>query len=102
MDPSTGRRRRAWYGPFESEEEAHKKRHAIERDMEEQTYVAPKKVTVKSFLEDWTEGVQLRPSTVESYKRNLAKHVIPEVGHLKLQSLTASHLNKLYRKLEKS
>lgn len=102
VDPTSGRRRRAWYGPFETEEEAQKKRHEVERDMEEQTYVAPKKVTVKSFLEDWTEGVQLRPSTVESYKRNLAKHVIPELGHLKLQSLTTSHLNKLYRKLEKS
>jgi integrase len=107
VDPDTKRRRRAWYGPFGTEEEAHKKRHAVERDVDEQVHVTPqKKITVKSFLNDWIEGVQLRPATVDSYRRNLAMHVIPELGHLKLQEgqsgLTAVHLNKLYRKLEKS
>jgi integrase len=75
--------------------------------VDEQVHVTPqKKITVKSFLNDWIEGVQLRPATVDSYRRNLAMHVIPELGHLKLQEgqsgLTAVHLNKLYRKLEKS
>ena len=37
-----------------------------------------------------------------SYRRNIEQHVLPEVGHLKLQSLTAAHLNALYRGLEKS
>lgn len=65
--------------------------------MSEQTFVAPaKKVTVRSFFLMWVEGVRLRPSTVESYRRNIEQHVLPEVGHLKLQSLTAAHLNALY------
>jgi integrase len=102
-DPITKRRKRAWYGPFETEEDAHKKRHELERDMEQQTFVAPaKKVTVRSFLQEWIEGVRLRPSTVENYRRNIEKHVLPDLGKLKLQSLTAGHLNALYRKLEKS
>jgi integrase len=70
--------------------------------MEEQTYVAPKKVTVKSFLDGWIDGAQLRASTLESYRRNVKLHVLPTLGHLKLQSLSAQHLNELYRKLEKS
>ena len=104
VDPDTKHRKRAWYGPFGTEEEAEEKRHEVKRDIRERTYVAPvKKVTVKRFLQEWIEGVQLRPSTVDSYRRNLATHVIPEVGHLKLQEgLTAVHLNKLYRKLEKA
>ena len=46
--------------------------------------------------------MRLRPSTVESYRRNIESHVLPDLGKLKLQSLTAGHLNSLYRKLEKS
>jgi integrase len=103
VDPDTRRRTRAWYGPFETEEEAHKKRHELERDREEQTFVAPaKKVTVTSFFREWIDGARLRPSTVESYRRNIESHVLPDLGKLKLQSLTAGHLNALYRKLEKS
>jgi hypothetical protein len=48
------------------------------------------------------DGAQLRASTIESYRRNIRKHVLPSLGHLKLQSLSAQHLNGLYRKLEKS
>jgi len=103
MDPDTRRRKREWYGSFDTEEEANKERHRLERDMEEQTFVAPaRKVTVRSFLTEWVEGVRLRPSTVESYRRNIESHVLPDLGKLKLQSLTAGHLNALYRKLEKS
>jgi hypothetical protein len=102
VDPETGRRKREWSRAFETEEEAQRERHQIERDIEDQSHVAPKNVTVKSFLEDWIEGVQLRPSTIDSYRRNIVNHVIPELGKVKLQSLTALHLNKLYRKLEKS
>jgi integrase len=102
VDPETGRRKREWSRAFETEEEAQKERHRIERDIEEQTHVAPKNVTVKSFLEEWIEGIQLRPSTVDSYRRNITNHVIPEIGKVKLQALTALHLNKLYRSLEKS
>lgn len=103
VDPETHRRRRAWYGPFETEETAKKKLYELETDIEKQTFVAPaKKVTVRSFLEEWIDGARLRPSTIESYRRNIDKHVLPDLGHLKLQSLTAGHLNALYRKLEKS
>jgi integrase len=103
VDPTTNRRKRVWSRPFDTEEEAHKERHAVERDMEEQTHVTPnRKVTVQSFLEAWIDGAQLRPSTVDSYRRNLKTHVLPSLGHFKLQSLSAQHLNGLYRKLEKS
>ena len=107
VDPETRRRKRDWYGPFDTEDEADRKRHDIERDMEDQVHVASqKKITVKSFLNEWLDGVQVRPSTVDSYRRNLTQHVIPELGNLKLQEgqrgLTAAHLNKLYRGLEKT
>lgn len=29
VDPDTKQRKRAWYGPFKTEEEAHKERHAV-------------------------------------------------------------------------
>lgn len=102
-DPTTNRRRRTWYGPYETEERAQKQLHDIENDIEKQVHVVPaKRITVKSFMTEWVDGVRLRPSTVESYRRNLEKHVLPELGYLKLQGLTTAHLNRLYRKLEAS
>jgi len=65
VDPATNRRRRAWYGPFPSEELAQQKLWDLNREVSEQTFVAPaKKVTVRSFFLVWIEGVRLRPSTV--------------------------------------
>ena len=49
VDPTTNRRRRAWYGPFSSEELAQQKLWDLNREVSERTFVAPaKKVTVKS------------------------------------------------------
>lgn len=34
-----------------------------------------------------------------SYRRNMAHHVLPRLGHVRLQDLSAEHLNRLYAEL---
>jgi integrase len=65
-------------------------------------YIAPIKLTVEEYLLDrWlpTMEASLRPSTFDSYGRVLRMHVLPTLGHIALQNLTADHLDRLYRGL---
>jgi len=65
------------------------------------SYVAPSRQTFAAFAADWIAGqkTQLRPSTWESYERNLRIHVTPKIGDLVLQDLQAQTLDKLYVEL---
>jgi hypothetical protein len=50
-------------------------------------YRAPEKITVGTYLiEKWLPGqrAQLRPSTFDSYERNLRLHVLPLLGNVPL------------------
>jgi integrase len=53
--------------------------------------------TVDAFLADWLERSKLRvrPSTWERYADIVRTHLSPTLGHLRLEQLTADHVQKL-------
>lgn len=68
----------------------------------EGTFVEPSRVTVAEWFEVWLAGLQvagLEESTIDSYERNLANHVLPRIGCGRLQGLTAVDLDRLYAAL---
>jgi integrase len=68
-------------------------------------YVESNRLTLAQYLlERWLPTVEMtvRPTTFNSYKKQLELHVIPELGGVPLQGLSASHLDLLYSKLLKS
>lgn len=65
-------------------------------------HVEPTKLTLEEYLVDhWLPIMQrsVRASTWDSYERTLRTQVIPRIGHVKLQELSASHLDRLYSDL---
>jgi integrase len=64
------------------------------------TYAAPSKRTVGSWLDEWVTGLRLSPSTVASYRKNIRLHLKPYIGDLPLARLTSTRLTALYRELE--
>ncbi len=76
----------------------------IKADLRNNTYVEPNKVTVGEWLNTWLNTVAkagVKPTTWLSYKYLIEKHVIPEIGGIKLVQLQTSQLQKLYNdKLE--
>ena len=68
------------------------------------TFVAPKRQTVKSFLEDeWLPAARRRVAegTFDSYERNVRHHIIPStIGGMQLQALDGAALDRLYAQLE--
>ncbi len=57
--------------------------------------------TIKQFLEYWLEDVHrvtIRAGTYEVYRIILDNHLIPELGHIKLQRLTTQQVQSFYMK----
>ena len=61
-------------------------------------------LTVEDYLNHWlTDSVKdtVRDTTFERYEQITRKHIVPEVGRLKLKALSAAHVRGLYKtKLE--
>jgi len=100
-----GKRDQRWHSGFRTLRDARKARAEIIGRLERGTYVAPSKLTLRTFVEEeWLPSIRgrLRPSTFTSYAGNLRKHVLPELGSRRLQYITPSMLNKLYADLADS
>ncbi len=62
------------------------------------TVTLPSNYTVKTYFDLYFEtvGATLRPKTITAYKWLAGKHIYPEIGNIKLISLTATRLDQLY------
>lgn len=97
-----GRRRQKWHSGFRTKREASEALTDILGKLSTGQYVAPSKLTVRSFLEDeWLPAVRarLRPLTFESYAANVRNHMTPRLGSIRLQALTPAMLNAMYAEL---
>lgn len=92
-------RRQKWHGGFGTRREAEAARAKIVHDLYQGLYVEPAAMCLAEWVEEhWLPGIRTRvkPSTFDSYRRNLQIHVLPRLGSLPLQQLTPSTLNRLY------
>ena len=65
-------------------------------------YLDGEKITFKDFVDIWFAdygNTHLEQASIQLYKHLLYKHIIPEIGHLKLSKILPAHLNKLYNTL---
>jgi integrase len=58
-------------------------------------------MTVAEWLDRWLPSmkVQVRPTTWENYRTNVRAYIVPGIGDVRLQDLSASSLNALYAEL---
>ena len=101
-DLATGKTKPQWVGGFDSEKSAKLARDKARVSLSSSTYVSPSKATVGEYLRTWINDVhasQLKATTLERYKQVINKHLIPELGAIKLQDLRASHVQALYTNL---
>jgi hypothetical protein len=98
----TEERRRAIKGGFATRKECEAALAKILAALEAQSFTPPTRVTVKQFLlQEWlpTAKGSLRPTTYASYAMLTREHVLPRLGALQLQKLTAAAINALYADL---
>ena len=98
----SGKRKQKWHGGFKTRREAELALTEIVQSLDKQTYVPPQRLTMAEFFRhEWLPMMetQVKASTFDSYRRNLENHVLPTLGGVPLQQLSAGHLNSLYRDL---
>ncbi|MGH9025171.1 MAG: tyrosine-type recombinase/integrase [Acidimicrobiia bacterium] len=97
-DPATGRRRQKWHSGYHTKREAERARVDLLSKLDRGEYVEPSQQTFAEFLEEWLRAIEptLRPSTFDSYARNMRNHVIAHVGSVRLTKIDAGTLNGLY------
>jgi integrase len=98
-DPETGKRRQSWRSGFRTRRDAERGLTEILGRLEGGAYVEASRETVADFLREWLTAIEargLRPNTLATYRMLAEKHLIPRIGSVPLQKLSASHLNAAY------
>lgn len=95
-----GERRQTRRRGFATRRDAQRELTRVLTSVDERAYVEPKRQTVATFLtETWLPAVEhtIKPSTFESYRRNVRLHVSGRaIGRRQLQQLGPADLNALY------
>jgi len=102
---SAGKRRQKWHGAFRTRKEAEVARAKIVGDLHAGTYSEPTRMTVSEWVtEQWLSTIksQVKPSTYDSYRRNIELHVLPRIGGRRLHEVTPPMLNAMYGDLLES
>lgn len=101
VDPATGRRRQKWHSGYKNKRDAERARVDLLSKLDRGEYVEPSHQTLGDFLTDWLVAIEhtARPSTFDSYSRNMRLHVIERIGTVRLTKVDAGVLNGLYSAL---
>ena len=84
----TEERRRAIKAGFASRKEAQAAMAKVMVSVEERSYVAPSKLTVREYLtKEWLPAIEstVRPTTYRSYVQHVSFHIVPHIGSLSLR-----------------
>jgi integrase len=97
-DPATGRRRQKWHAGYSTRRDAERARVDLLSKLDRGEYVEPSHQDLASFLTEWLAAIEptVRPSTHDSYSRNVRNHVTPHIGRIRLTKVDAGVLNGLY------
>lgn len=98
-DPSTGKRRQKWHYVTGTKRDAERTLRELLTSMDNGTYIKPKKMTFGVLLEEWLNdyaAVQVSQRTLESYRDNIRRNVIPALGALPVTELEPTHLQRYY------
>lgn len=89
-------RRKSFYG--KSYESARKKLDEARRALQEGLPVVVERQTLRQFLERWLRDVvqvKVAPATHQTYESLVRIHIVPLLGRLPLEKLTAQHVQQL-------
>ncbi len=98
-DPETGKRKQKTVSGFKTKKEAEKACAELISQIENNEYIKESTDDYESYLLEYMENVakhSIRPSTYELQLFICKKHIIPEIGNLKLKDIKPRHLQALY------
>lgn len=97
----TGKRKYI-YG--KDEKEVKEKLKKARYELEQGSLITQKDMALKDYIEYWFKVKRQRHplsrSTIASYRIIIDNHIVPQLGHLKLQKITGEHIQELYAVLQ--
>lgn len=108
-DPSTGKQREKSKGGFKSKKEAQLEAAEVEKQLyyNQHTVIQNQHLLVKDWMTDWLKeyGAKCQPNTLKIRTNYINNHVIPNLGHYRLNALKRldyeKFLNQLLKKYSK-
>lgn len=101
-DPVTGNRRRTAHGSFPTKTEAVRELRRVLTEMDSGTYIEKTDVSTGDYMVDlWLPAHRLvvRANTAANYEMVIRAHIVPALGSIRLQKLTAPMLTAFYGRL---
>ena len=95
VDPDSGKKRYKTEVVRGTKREAQKRLTELLGQLDTGTYVEPSRETVESFLHQWLRDyaeTHVRQRTLEGYRGNLDRYIIPALGSIALKKLAARHI----------
>lgn len=101
-DPSTGKRRRAYFTTT-TKREAGQKEARLRHEANTGLDVQPTKITLAQYLRRWLAAMHpnLTPSTYKRYEGLMRHQMIPHIGGMTLSKLRPLHIQQLYDHLHR-
>ena len=98
MDPETGKKR--YYPEVVKGTKAQAERRMTEllRQIDTGSLALPRKITVGEHLEQWLRDyaeAHVRTRTLEGYRGNLDRYILPKLGGIPLEKLTPRHVQEM-------
>ena len=101
-NPGTGKQvQRSVYGKTQAEVRKHLQQISVSID--DGSYIAPSKMTVRQWLEVWSDDYlgDIKPNSQRLYKQQIRLYIIPTIGAVKLKDLSPHMIQSLYNSLSK-
>src|SRR5680860_1402401 len=95
-------RRQEMKAGFATKREAQEALTTVMASLSSGTYIEPSRMLTSEFLRgEWLPAIRstIRPTTYLSYQGHVERHIIPALGVLPLQQLSAPRINAFYARL---
>ena len=99
---SNGKWKQKWEGSWDTKREAERVLRSRIEEVENTFDRKADKSTLAVFLRHWLSAYcvpKLAPNTVNGYRVNVERHIIPYIGQIPLNKLTPANIQKLYADL---
>jgi len=101
-DAGTGKKKYAIETYHGGWREAQRRARQLQTQVEAGGYVEPSRMTLGQYLQHWLENTvelkNVRPRTFKRYREIVTRHLIPNLGNIKLKQLQPSHIEAYYSK----
>src|SRR5262249_33960169 len=97
-DETTGKRQQKWVSGFKTESAAEKAMRRALTTLDDGRDPFPSTDLVRDYINRWLlqHATQVRPRTIHRYEQLLQAHVVPCIGHVRLNRLTTAQVRNVW------